>query len=139
MMNRLSAALVALCVVACAWGQGAEPEMTYQLFVVQVVDGWSGDPMPDVEVKAVVGSDRDARITDADGKVTLMVPADARRVGVSVACEGWLPMGVAWRDLGKGQVLPLGGFVLKLPEATGIGGVVVDEDGKPVEGASACR
>ncbi|MEE9404526.1 MAG: carboxypeptidase-like regulatory domain-containing protein [Algisphaera sp.] len=104
---------------------------TYRDFTVRVLDAWSNEPMPGIEVTAWVGNGRDARITNERGEVMLQVPGDARRVSVRASSGGWVPMAAQWRNLDKGETLPES-FDLALPEATVIGGKVTDEEGSPI-------
>src|ERR1700722_8376952 len=72
--------------------------------------------------------------SNANGRVAIELPVDVRRVEYGVEVPGLAPRWAFWNP----AVVPLGQFTLQLPPAWSVGGIVVDGDGKPVEGARIC-
>ena len=75
--------------------------------------------------------------TDKDGRLSLPLPGDVQSVQTFILPEARVPMIVSWngRDSKDGVELPAAMTVPLTPGAT-IGGVVLDPDGRPIEGAS---
>ncbi len=103
---------------------------------LRVVDQSRGKPLPGVRLTVVVGSIPTLeRTTDDSGTMTFDYPSlGPNRVHVDARKEGFLPMRVWVRHPGdEGEFPPT--FTLKMVPATRIGGLVKDEDGRPVFGA----
>jgi Carboxypeptidase regulatory-like domain len=72
--------------------------------------------------------------SNASGRVAIELAVDVRRVEYGVEVPGLAPRWAFWNP----AVVPLGQFTLQLPPAWSVGGIVVDGEGKPVEGARIC-
>jgi hypothetical protein len=120
-------------------------EVARRKMVVEVVDGKSGKRMEGVSV-SVSGVAGKAEFevsgkSDLAGKVELSVPVEGVTYFYMTAEKaGYVPMRAQWpafnsRVTGQEVKLPEG-FKFALPEGTQIGGRVVDDGGKGVEGAT---
>jgi hypothetical protein len=101
----------------------------FKYLEVTVVDP-DGKPIADVPVEISIDQMKIPLPTDSEGKVGTNIPADKNaEVEVRVKHEGFTAMGVGWR----GEKVPES---VTIPLAKGVtfGGVVHDEQGRPVEG-----
>jgi RNA polymerase sigma factor (sigma-70 family) len=101
-----------------------------------VVDRSCGKPLPGVRMIVVAGTVPTVeRESDDNGTVTFdYLSLGPNRVHVDARKEGFLPMRVWVRHPGEEQEFPPT-FTLKMFPAAGIGGLVKDEEGRPVFGA----
>jgi RNA polymerase sigma factor (sigma-70 family) len=115
-------------------------------FSLQTVDAENGKPIAHArvlvesvgEMRQIVASpqqiDRQTNLlTDAEGRCQITLPyAQPLMVSVGVLADGY-----AVRSVVGGGPKPLpASYVMKVPRGTHVGGVVVDESGKPVSGAA---
>ncbi|HEX2476401.1 MAG TPA: carboxypeptidase-like regulatory domain-containing protein, partial [Lacipirellulaceae bacterium] len=143
-------ALVALLVpplwAVCAEGQQASPAAP-RLFELQVV-GPDGEPVPDITVEirgGLAGTVQPIKRgklltpslakTDGDGVLVIEVAKDPQRFVLSVKQPGYGPYWAEWRSRDQAPAIPER-FVAELDAGWAVGGIVVDEDGNPVEGAT---
>lgn len=131
----------AVCVglVAC-WAAGAcadEAAQGGQRFTVRVIDGWSQEPMPGVEVHFTGSWGTRAERTDDRGRASVPIPPGTPELTVWASQEGWATTQVVWEglDADAGRGLPTEVFDLVMPEGVPIGGVVRDTEGRPVADA----
>jgi RNA polymerase sigma factor (sigma-70 family) len=105
-------------------------------FDLLVVDRSRGKPLPGVRMTVVVGTVPTVeRTSDDNGTVTFDYPSlGPNRVHVDARKEGFLPMRVWVRHPGEEDEFPPT-FTLKMVPAARIGGLVKDEEGRPVFGA----
>jgi uncharacterized GH25 family protein len=73
--------------------------------------------------------------TDGEGRLTVLRPAQAERLVVMIQQPGYGPYWAAWESRGHPENIP-DKFVAELDAGWPVGGVVVDGDGNPVEGAT---
>ena len=73
--------------------------------------------------------------TDDAGRFVLKLPKPPKHFSVSIKRPGFGPYWAAWDSSSHPQPVPAT-FTAKLDAAWTVGGVVVDEDGAPVEGAT---
>ena len=73
--------------------------------------------------------------TDGEGRLTVMRPAQAERLVVMIQQPGYGPYWAAWESQDHPENIP-DKFVAELDAGWSVGGVVVDDDGNPVEGAT---
>lgn len=100
----------------------------FKYLEVTVVDP-DDKPMADVAVEISIDQMKIPMPTDSEGKVGMNVPANKNaEVEVRVKQEGYTAMGVGWR----GEKVPES---VTIPVAKGVtfGGIVKDEQGRPVE------
>lgn len=106
-------------------GQNAD----FKFLEVTVVDP-DGKPMADVPVEISIDEMKIPMTTDAEGLVGTNIPADKNsEIEVRVKHEGYTAMGVGWR----GEKVPES-VMIPLRKGVTFGGIVKDEQGRPVEG-----
>ncbi|MHB1034018.1 MAG: carboxypeptidase regulatory-like domain-containing protein [Pirellulales bacterium] len=105
--------------------------------LVRVVDE-AGKPLGGTQVTVFSSpglGDRASCTTDAEGKATVIVPAlDAKYYSIAAKPEGYPLLIKRWRDVGGNEPIP-GEFTFTFENGRTIGGVVRDEQGKPIRGA----
>jgi protocatechuate 3,4-dioxygenase beta subunit len=103
---------------------------------LRVVDRSHGKPLPGVRLTLVVGTVPTVeRTSDDNGTITFDFPSlGPNRVHVDARKEGFLPTRVWVRHPGEEEEFPPT-FTLKMVPAARIGGLVKDEEGRPVFGA----
>jgi hypothetical protein len=112
------------CGVADSSAQG------FKYLEVKVVDP-DGKPLVDVPVEISIDGMAFPMPTDEKGIVAFNVPADGSgRVQLSVKRDGYLAQGVSWNG---GEAVPET-FTIPMKKGVPIGGIVHDEEGKPIEG-----
>jgi beta-lactamase regulating signal transducer with metallopeptidase domain/protocatechuate 3,4-dioxygenase beta subunit len=126
--------------------KAAESLMEFELTVV----GPGGKPIPEalVEIWGRPAGPADpilrgafvrkARLTtvakaDADGKLTVLLPTPLERFNLSIAIPGFGPYWASWRTEDHDPPIPAR-FTAELDRAWSVGGIIVDPEGKPVEG-----
>ena len=71
---------------------------------------------------------------DAEGRIQVMLPRAPTRLDVNITTPGYGPYWAAWSSEDRGQSIPPQ-FTAELEAGWSVGGIVVDAEGKPVEGA----
>jgi RNA polymerase sigma factor (sigma-70 family) len=102
----------------------------------RVVDQSTGKPLPGVRLTVVVGAIQTVeRTTGESGTVTLEYPSPRpNRMHVGARKEGFLPMRVWLRHPAYEEEFPAT-FTLAMVPAAAMGGMVQDEEGRPILGA----
>jgi hypothetical protein len=104
---------------------------SFKYLEVTVVDA-DGTPLADVPVEISLETMKFPMPTDAEGKVSLSVPTGGKgQVELFVRHPGYAAQAVAWKE-GKGIPDQL---TIRMPKGVRFGGVVLDEQGKPIVGA----
>jgi protocatechuate 3,4-dioxygenase beta subunit len=129
-----------------AIGQQAAPGAP-RLFELQVI-GPDGKPVPDVTVEirgGLAGTVKPVKRgklltpslakTDGDGVLILEVAKDPQRFVLCIEQPGYAPYWAEWSSEDHAQAIPEK-FVAELDAGWVVGGIVLDEDGNPVEGAT---
>jgi len=100
---------------------------------IQVVDSASKQPLPGVDLSInMQGAGNRKDRTEAAGKAWLMLPPqDPQYLSIQARLDGYVKKSADWR----GGALPAT-YVMEMERGTSIGGVVKDEQGNPVKGAS---
>ena len=103
----------------------------------RVVDSRTGKPMPGVQLRIRIEDDlSDARTDETGLYVIRKIPAKvAGALAVWVEHDGFAPQSISWRNEAANSGLPAM-CTLKMVPAITIGGVIQDEQGKPIEGAT---
>jgi 5-hydroxyisourate hydrolase-like protein (transthyretin family) len=102
----------------------------FKYLEVKVVDP-DGKPMADVPVNIGMAGTSFPMPTDEKGTVAFNVPGDGSgRVQLSVKHDGYLAQGVSWNE---GEAVAET-FTIPMKKGVPIGGIVHDEEGKPIEG-----
>ncbi len=116
-----------------------KPESKPQFQVqIRAVDEATGKPIANPKFGVQLGKDLNWHDGDARGKFVATLPTAAPRYCyLKVRADGYTPMRAFWRN-GKGRPrddVPRV-FTFPMTKAITVGGTVVDEDGKPVPGAT---
>jgi hypothetical protein len=115
-----------------------------------LVRGPDGEPVPGAEVEIRPrslmtkqrvqqgeylrqGSYGDFARTDSDGRLVLLFPEEPVRLRVSIKKPGYGPYWVGWTSDEHPQTIPPR-FVADLDAGWSVGGVIVDDQGTPIEG-----
>jgi hypothetical protein len=146
----VSAVLCALVLLAVALPRVEAADQQSKTFALSVV-GPDGKAVPDIAVE-VRGEPpvrreqiREGRFlrqgkngmfarSTANGRLVLELPANLNRFDVLIETPGYAPYWARWNSDEYPEPVPLA-FRAELSAAWSVGGVVVDGDGKPVEGA----
>lgn len=73
--------------------------------------------------------------TDGNGRLGIRLPKDTpKSMSYSLNIDGYAPAWLRWKNIEKRSDLP-NEYIVKLDDARTVGGVLVDEDGKPVKDA----
>jgi peroxiredoxin/protocatechuate 3,4-dioxygenase beta subunit len=133
-------AAVSLLIVAAGplAAGSSDPGDEPRAITVEARDLATDAPLADVRVEGSGGENAAIRATtDAAGSARFLLP-DASRVpflSVKVAREGYVPLRIVWSRK-PGPEAPPDHFRFRMEKATRIGGRVLDQDGRPVAGAS---
>ncbi len=118
----------------------SSPEAAGRTILVRTLDG-EGKPMPGVNVHVGIWTkesfehNRDY-LSDAQGQATVKLPQTLYILRLWASADGYVSLFAHWeRDwLDNGKRTPKE-FTFKMLKGTLIGGVIKNEDGKPIEGA----
>ncbi len=109
---------------------GSATAQGFKFLEVKVVDP-DDKPMVDVAVEISLNGSAFPMPTDEKGMVSLNVPSGGdSRVQLSVKHDGYLAQGASWNT---GEEVP-DNFKIPMKKGVPIGGIVHDEEGKPIEG-----
>jgi RNA polymerase sigma factor (sigma-70 family) len=104
----------------------------------RVVDGSLRQPLPDVTLKVWIdGKEASQHLTDQSGRILIpLTQARFDRLFVTARREGMAPMKVhLWRSSIPELEIPRS-YTLVMERGMSIGGILRDDDGRPIEGAS---
>jgi protocatechuate 3,4-dioxygenase beta subunit len=100
---------------------------------VSVVDE-SGKPLPRTKLNVIYWGPGKDYTTDAEGRATVVVPEPNRHpLSLIASPEGYPPMRKWWKNDAGNDLIPAE-FTFTFVQGRTIGGVVRDEQGKPIEG-----
>jgi len=132
------------CLVGLGWlivstvarqGFGAPPEKP--AFVLRVVEEGTGAPVEGAAVNARANDFKAEGRTDEKGVCSLDVPtSDPSYFNVFVKKDGFTPISLEWRGEGGAKVSIPAEQTVSLSKGTTIGGLIQDEKGAPIAGAS---
>lgn len=71
--------------------------------------------------------------TDADGKLGVNLPAKQGHFNASMSIPGYAPYWAAWSNGANSELIPET-FTAELDAAWSVGGIIVNESGRPIEG-----
>jgi hypothetical protein len=99
-----------------------------------------GEPVPNadrIQSGTFVRKDESASFvkTDAEGRVQINMPAEPKHFTIVINNGGYGPYWAGWSSECRDDPIPAR-FTVELEGAVSIGGIVVDEQGKPVAGVS---
>lgn len=112
------------------------PPTTKRSISIHAVEAQTKEPLAGVEIKVRQEDQKTAGHTDEEGRYQVELPEkDPPNLSVTAHKDGFVPMVVYWATLGGTFHLPQE-FTFTLEQATSIGGIVQDEQGQPISGAS---
>ncbi len=142
MQKRLACSVVLLITLALPVGlaRGDEPSAAGHTLELRVVERDGGKPIAGVTVRAQdnrgPNTPTSRGTTDQHGACSIPVPPDTRYLHVHAWKDGFVPVRVAWayRREFEFEGVPAT-YAIVLDRGTAIGGIVRDEQGRPVAGA----
>jgi hypothetical protein len=128
-MNRFPARIVS-CFAIWTMCASVVAAQEFKYLEVTVVDP-DGKPLADVPVEVSLENMKFPMPTDANGVVSLSVPTGGKGpVELFVRHPGYAAQAVAWKE---GQGIP-DQLTIRMPKGVRFGGIVHDEQGKPIAG-----
>ena len=125
--------VLAFLIMLATIGEGTQTERVLEL---RVIDKATQEPISNAELSIRIMRARSEDKTDGEGKCRIALGAEAPDyVRVEVNKEGFVPIRLTWRK-GPGQPEVPDQYMLALERGTSIGGIIHDEQGKPIEGVS---
>ncbi|HEY7120113.1 MAG TPA: carboxypeptidase regulatory-like domain-containing protein, partial [Tepidisphaeraceae bacterium] len=102
---------------------------------LEVVDKASGEPMPTLTLSVRTDNQTRAFATDAQGHAKIDFAPGSRYMSITAKPVGYVPTQLTWRNDNTKDPVP-DKFTLEVEHGTTIGGIIHDEEGKPVEGVT---
>jgi hypothetical protein len=116
--------------------QGEKGAKTEQILNLRVINKSTGEPISDAELNIRIVQERREDKTDKDGRCIIVLGEETPEyIRVEVSKEGFIPIRLSWRQTTDNPVIP-DQYTLALEQGTSIGGIIRDEQGHPIEGAS---
>lgn len=117
--------------------QGLGASMDERAFVLHVVEEGTGAPVEGAAVNASASDFKAEGQTDEKGVCSLDVSTlDSNYFNVFVKKNGCVPISLEWRGEGEDKVSIPAERAVSLSKGTTIGGLIQDEKGAPIDGAS---
>jgi outer membrane lipoprotein-sorting protein len=113
------------------------PKMAGRTLKINVV-GPDGKPVPGVKIrdgiwsKEMTAKTNNDHVCDAQGQTVIELPSTFDILRLFTRCDGYVPLFTHWEQLDED---PPDAYTIKLTTGTLIGGVVKDEEGRPIVGA----
>ncbi len=113
-----------------------DPDAHARTLDFHVLHAETRQPLPGVALKIWLNDDKEKHVTDEQGRYRIKLPAaKLKTFCVRASAPGFVPLQVTFRCPHVHLDIPER-YTLKLPPGTSIGGVVRDESGKPIQGAT---
>ncbi len=96
--------------------------------------GPEGNPIPGARVVVVEDQRSAIRTTDAEGRLALSHSRSPANFMLQITADGYGPYLADWSSQSHDQRVPLQ-FTVELEAAWSVGAVLIDKEGKPIEGA----
>jgi sugar lactone lactonase YvrE/peroxiredoxin len=103
-------------------------------FELTVINKQTGQPIPDANLIIIAGNRHYTNKTDENGKYTIRFNKAPEYFNITAGKNGLVPMQVTLRPTDEKSLMP-NKHTLALEAGTPIGGIVKDEQGKPIAGA----
>ncbi len=127
-------------VVAAPAGRGQEPATAREVRTVffRVVDREAKQPVPGVTLKVWIdGKMARQQVTDESGRMVIALPEkEPERLTITARKDGLVPMRVYLRHFAAKETEIPRSYTLAMERGTSIGGIVRDEEGRPIEGVA---
>ena len=102
----------------------------------QVVSRQTKEPLAGVDLEIRLGSQTRKEVTNEQGRCRIEYQRQGQQFPTIRASKpGFVPRTVSWGPGGLGAQIP-DRYTLALEPGTSLGGIIQDEDGKPIEGAT---
>ncbi len=103
-------------------------------FEFRVVDKAGGFPLAEVDLNIRINDKEYSARTDIDGLHVIELPAETPGYfNINVRTTGYVPTKVTWRNSESKVIIPEQ-YIMHLEKGTSIGGIIQNEDGKPISG-----
>jgi hypothetical protein len=133
------AVVMILMSTAIAQSEGTQREKetkTEYILNLRVISKATGEPISDAELSILIVREQREDKTDKDGLCRIVLGGKTPEyVRVEVKKEDFVPIRLSWRQTVSHPVMP-DQYTLALEQGTSIGGIIHDEQGNPIEGAS---
>jgi hypothetical protein len=128
--------LISIAIAQSEEAQGEKESKTEHILNLRVISKATGEPVSDAELSILIVQERREDKTDKDGRCRITLGEKTPEyVRVKVRKEGFVPIRLAWRQTASSPMMP-DQHTLALEQGTSIGGIIRNEQGEPVEGAS---
>ncbi|HUT45328.1 MAG TPA: carboxypeptidase regulatory-like domain-containing protein [Sedimentisphaerales bacterium] len=128
--------LMSIAIAQSEVPEGEKEAKAEQILILQVISKVTREPISDAELSIQIMQESREDKTDKDGRCRIVLgDKTPEYVRVEVRKEGFVPIRLAWRQTVSRPVMP-DQYTLTLEQGTSIGGIIHDEQGNPVEGAS---
>jgi beta-lactamase regulating signal transducer with metallopeptidase domain/peroxiredoxin/protocatechuate 3,4-dioxygenase beta subunit len=102
---------------------------------IEVVDKSTGQALANIPLTIQLDTGTTRTTTDDKGKAMINLLAEQKYVSITAGPDGYVPLTVQWRNYNEKDPLPAT-YTIKMEKGTSIGGIVNDEAGKPIAGAT---
>ena len=117
-----------------SWSRAATTQPAPREMVINLVRADNGKPLGDAECWYEIDGGEGTKVkVGASGEIKIPLPAGAREMSASVSKTGFVMMDIAFRKGARPRPWT-DHLTLPLRQGITIGGIVRDQDGKPVEG-----
>ncbi|MFC1793057.1 carboxypeptidase regulatory-like domain-containing protein [Planctomycetota bacterium] len=128
--------LISMAIAQSEVSQGEKEIKTEQILDLQVINKAAREPISDAELDIRIMSEHRKDKTDNEGRCRIVLGEKTPEyVRVEVRKDGFVPIRLSWRQTASHPVMP-DQYTLALEQGTSIGGIIQDEQGDPIEGAS---
>lgn len=101
---------------------------------LEVIDKASGEPLPALTLSVRLDNQTRAFSTDGRGHARIEYAPASKYLGITAKPDGYVPTQLQWRPGAKDPAPEK--FTLELERGSTIGGVIQDEEGKPIAGVT---
>jgi RNA polymerase sigma factor (sigma-70 family) len=114
-----------------------DADRSMRVMLIRVIDVRDKKPLKGVALRVDVnGRPKSNVVTDGEGSLKLTFPpGEPKSVSVWAKKDGFVPVSVSWGSVNDASALPTF-YAIELEPGTMLGGLVKDEQGQPIEGAT---
>src|SRR5690349_6486253 len=106
-------------------------------FTLQVNDKATAEALPNVDISIRADSSQQKFKTDDQGRVEFTIPDKLSYLNITAKIDKYVPISLSWRnDNNSPQNKVPDSYTLNLEPGTTIGGIIQDEQGNPISGAT---
>ena len=112
------------------------PAKTRRVLDFLVINKQTKQPMAGVQLDIRLGRKKSKDVTDEQGRCRIKLGRkQPDYISITASKEGFVPIQVTWRPAEARVQIPKE-YTLAMEPGTSIGGIIQDEDGKPIEGVT---